>query len=495
MKTLLLCLCIITQGFTELPTLVIAIPKTQGMDNFQEQWLIKSLELSISQTGYFNILSEDAREIAYQKSGIPSSPICIDDACYLNMLDFLHIDLLVGTFAQKVGDSLEIETKLYARKEKSLLKSSQRIGIANNPQNYLAITRDLITDLIGFVSHEKEASLLVKSESRPNYTVGAVSLTFGAALWVAWQWLDWNKLDGNSSSPDSVKSQEAKLSGIRGFYASLPPDAKYRAMGSAASVASAGVKATFWNPAGLSSLSQSEVHIGRVELPGGIHKEGVAYASPIGKNAYQSHAYVQEGDDLAKELQFISAWATDLSPWSMYLNTVTMGVRLKMYQLKVGDECIGLDCVQGTGLGSGVDLGVKWKLQPEFSVGFLIQDLYSDIYYNNGYTNKKYSENLPPYLTLGVSWVKDGLTFNSDWQKGLYGDQQEHFRFGLEKEMWNVLALRGGLQEMEHMRIWSSGFGLKHRVGKYGLAIDYSYEYGDLGFLNHRQSFSGRVWF
>jgi len=230
-------------------------------------------------------------------------------------------------------------------------------------------------------------------------------------------------------------------------------------------------------------------------LPGNVPKQSVIYAAPLARNFYHAQSMTYEGDDLAKEIQLKSSYATDLSLYSPYFNQVQLGLSFKAYLLQIGKECVGLDCSYGSGFGGGIDIGLQWSIENHISFAMLIQDPFSWIQYQNELTAQEYNEGIPTKFIGGVAYsFAKGFNAALDVQKGLYADQKDRVSLGLEKQLFEILWLRGGIYQIidyHDFRIWTMGFGLKHGHKGYLFSLNYHFEYADEDAIlfNSQQSF------
>lgn len=464
--------------------LLVLKPSVQGLDKKETAIFYKSMLMVFNQQGYFQVPSNDEILNSYRELGYMRPPHCFNDFCFLNAGRDLKKDLVLGSFGEKSGNRLRVNFKLYGVKEEAILWSETFEFEIENAQDFIGSFKSVLQEMIGYQQSDLKKFEKVETDYSQHY---GWSLFGGALLsgWMIYEFGPWaNKQEIETKlDSDNLIYNDRPLSGLRGFYASRPLGARYRAMGGAGITLIKGALAPMWNPAGVANLNGQEFKFSREVLPGDVPKQFIGYSAPLTRNLYHAQALQYEGDDLAKEILYYSSYATDLSLFSTYFNEVQAGVNLKGYLIEVGAKCVGVDCSRGSGYGGGIDLGLQWSINSSVRFGATLKDPWSHINYENEFTGNSYSESLPPLLLAGVSYEFDA-SFSAalDVQKSLYADQKDRISLGLEKKLFDFIWTRGGIYQIsdyDDFRIWTLGFGINEAYQGYIYSINYHFEYAD----------------
>jgi hypothetical protein len=314
----------------------------------------------------------------------------------------------------------------------------------------------------------------------------------GAAVAMAWAQGQLFQTDDNGHDPgNAVLSGTGAYSFLRGFFAAPTLGAQYAAMGGAGVAQVDNALAVLFNPAGVADVGggtgRESVVMAKRSLPGGVPSFFLAYAGPLWNHWSQGLAVQYEGDGLANETTFNGDLAYDWSALGEAWAWLKTGAGLKVYLAKVGAEGTGYDRSTGHSYGMGLDLGLRVKLSPRITGALALRDVASFLRHKNTFTGESYGEVLPPEYRLGAAYrVSPHLLLVMDGQKGVWADQADHVRLGVEKVAFGFLALRGGLHEIfgrEEVRKFAVGFGIDTEgmgdvVLKQRLAINYAYEFG-----------------
>lgn len=484
MKALILILLLSTILWAKPTQLLLLKPSIQGLNHQEVNTLYKSMQMVFNQQEFFDVLSSDEVLYGYQKLGFMRPPHCFDDLCFLNAGQDLKQDLVIGVFGYKTGNRMTLDVRLYGVKEKSILWKQSFEFIINNPQDHIQAFQSIAQELLGYEKTRTDQYTKIKTDYVKPYTWSMIS---GAALvgWMVYEFGPWSPRANTDSKfeSDNLQSLNLPYSGMRGFYASRPLGARFRAMGGAGVSLVRGALSPMWNPAGIANSTGQEFQFSREVLPGEVPKQYLGYSAPLIRNLYHSQALQYEGDGLAKEMVYYSTYATDLSLFSTYFNRVQAGVNFKGYLIEVGAECVGQDCSRGTGYGAGLDVGLQWSINSTIQFGAVLKDPVSFIQYENDYTGSRYSENLAPLFIAGVAY-QFSPTFNAslDLQKSLYADQKDRISIGMEKKVFDLLWLRSGIYQIsdyDEFRVWTLGFGIEESQQGYVYSINYHFEYAN----------------
>ena len=315
---------------------------------------------------------------------------------------------------------------------------------------------------------------------------GSGVLLAGAGLaWVQGQLL---QEDGNAMSPSrDMLSGSGSKSFLRGFFAAPTLGARYAAMGGAGIAHVEDGLALMMNPAGVAQSDRENVVAAKRTLPDGSPSFFLAYSSPLYHKWSQGLGMQFEGDGLANETTLHGALACDLGGLGMDKTGIMAGAQVKLYLAQVGESGQGLERSTGHSAGLGLDLGLQARLNDKITAALAVRDAAGFLRHSNTFTDKSYTEVLPPEYRLGASYrAARGLLLLMDGQKGIYADQADHIRLGGEQVLFDFLALRFGLHEIfgrEAVRKMSVGFGLdtdglRDKSLKMKIALNYGYEFG-----------------
>ncbi len=488
------------------PSLAIFTPVEHNIDLLESDILHKALHMAISQSGYFSVLSLDETENILSTLKEESTTKCLSNLCFYMTGRKLGIDLALGSYISKKDNEYYLEVTLYdINALQEVATHTLSIG-AESKRNLIDLCKRSTTALVGF-STQPSDTISEKNQTTEKNTFTSWGVSFATLLatvgYFAYDTGIYDNTDNNATMLSSPVQPygTSSLSGLRGFYATPPAGARYKAMGNTGVSTVNDGFAPLINPAGLVHLTHSAVAISHATLPGDQSQLYVSYSSMLIRNLFQSQAIIVEGDELAREFQFLSSYATDLSLYSKYLTAVRAGITFKGYLLTVGGTGTGIDKSTGYGSGYGIDIGLQWSLLNNFHFGAQLRDLFNNINYSNTLTDQDYQEDLPPTLTIGGYFESSyNLNLATSIQKSLYADQKDHLAVGIEKQIFGILWARGGMSQIlnqPEFRKWGLGFGLQHKQGRFTLKIDYSYDYGyeNSDFFNKKQNVNFAILF
>lgn len=139
----------------------------------------------------------------------------------------------------------------------------------------------------------------------------------------------------------------------------------------------------------------------------------------------------------------------------------------------------GAQTVQNRATKLVFDAGVKYYTGlKSFRFGMAIRNFSSNL------KREEISEPLPLLFTMGMAFdLLDFLNPDHEQSSGLLvaidfqhpNNYTERLNFGLEYTIWNLLSLRGGYQTKQDIASWSTGIGLRAKVGQKTVSFDYAY--------------------
>ncbi len=246
---------------------------------------------------------------------------------------------------------------------------------------------------------------------------------------------------------------------------------------------------TFWNPAGLARLQNSELVFTHNEWLQGITNECFSLGFNIGKNvfglSFMSNTVggiERRVKPTAEPLGIVNAHDVMFGlSYARFLNPdLTIGATAKFLYEKIYVE---------SSSGVAIDLGLQYHTKINgLRAGFVLQ--------NFGYMTKLKEESvqLPQTLRIGVAYLlpfqllQGGIVLATDWVKIL--ESTSHLNIGLEYLFKGFFALRFGYQ---------TGFDEKGIQGGFGIALKkYRLDYAFVPFTSelgnsHRISFGMKL--
>ena len=212
------------------------------------------------------------------------------------------------------------------------------------------------------------------------------------------------------------------------------------------------VESTFINPAGLSSVSESEILFGATEY---YSLDFIKYGylsfvspTPYGNIGISIQKLGVESPDFNRYLSFESSLS--LSQGFSLLkdrnSTLDIGYSFNIFQIYQGPTA-GTSGDGSNGLNEkkissyGIDLGILSSLRNKIKIGAFIKNI------NSPSIGKGSSlQYLPRKLTVGISYIPNKNLRTHFNLERLLGYEELHFRFGFEYIFNNMFSLRSGIQ-------------------------------------------------
>ncbi len=269
---------------------------------------------------------------------------------------------------------------------------------------------------------------------------------------------------------------------IPGAFVDIGFGARPMGMGGAFTAVSNDAQAIFWNPAGLTLLTESELTVMHTKQLGLIPYNLGAFASQVGTH-YLGLAFLASGNDVLKENTFFVSYARTVQ--LPVFGATAFGFNFRYRSSSFGNnEDGGENRSQGDAFGYGIDLGLLWSVDKQTRFGIFARDLFNSMIYNNKTMESRYNEAVPTELILGFSrQVGKNALLALDWQPSIYADTYAKIRLGGEITFFKMLVLRGGLwQNIDAVvnRNYSLGLGLNIKRKNFGVKFDFAYLINDL---------------
>ena len=256
-------------------------------------------------------------------------------------------------------------------------------------------------------------------------------------------------------------------------------------MGEAFSSLSDDASGIYWNPAGIGMIDQKEFLVMHNEWLVGTRYEFLSGIIPFANLGsfgvaitYFSYGDIEARNELGHHLTDYTAYdfAFALSYSRRIINSLYGGLTGKIIQSKIENE---------SGFGFAGDIGVLYRTPiTSLQIGVSLQHLGTEIKFIDDATK------LPTTLRVGISYMLPlnmvSLIPAVDFLKEIDGDYRTNI--GLEVNLMNRIAVRGGYKIGPSHQGMTAGLGIIQEVSLFHINIDYAYGgYGDLG-MSHRIS-------
>ncbi len=245
--------------------------------------------------------------------------------------------------------------------------------------------------------------------------------------------------------------------------------ARQLGMGSAAVGDASDINALFWNPAGLVQLNGSYLATQRQLFyrPLNFPYDYIAYAKKLSSgDAYGVYLSRFDASSEAlytwKEDKYFFSYAYDFEDEE----GLSVGLNLKYLR-----TVIKWDDGSGSGNGYGADLGILYRLSPQFKVGVMARDVYTLMSWSTGT-----DENFPQQYILGLSYEgKHDMLVAVDAEYDTHQSVPAPFKLHIGAERWldEVIALRLGyvMSQAKDESTPTAGIGV--HLGPW--EVDYAY--------------------
>jgi hypothetical protein len=270
------------------------------------------------------------------------------------------------------------------------------------------------------------------------------------------------------------------LSHIPAAFLDIGFGARALGMGGAFVAASDDVHSTVWNPAGLTGTTSWQGTFSYTRQLDIIPYSFLASSGRIDHQWAHGEALIVSGDELMREIRFMSAFARDFYNSARGLK---FGWMLDFRYASFGREQVDQGAVTGEAYGFALNLGLQYHFRKNWVLGLKLQDIAnSTAWITTGLGS--YFEGTPFLAVWGLA-VKNfyGFNFEADWHQSIYDDRASRFLFGAEKALYHYFVLRAGtarnISGTELNTQHALGFGLKE-VWNDHLRLDFAYLIHDI---------------
>ncbi len=310
----------------------------------------------------------------------------------------------------------------------------------------------------------------------------------------------------------SYRLQAQELSGLGAAFIDVGTGARPSGLGGAYT-AESDIYSTVFNPAGIAGLRGNNAAFAFTNHYNLIPYSFTAYTMSLGDagNSAIGFALWYSGDDALREITFQASYGAKVT------NELSVGATLKYRRAQFGDNSLNRNDyivfeddeftlgdsrqVQGSGNGIGIDIGALYQVTPEVVLGLMLKDIYSPVFYDSKVKNQtlsgknakgSYDETVPMMLSIGtLAQLTEYLKASADYTPSFDDDVSNRIRGGIELELFSMLYIRGGYQNMlnkEQDEKYSVGLGFDiNAIQSLGILIDYAYSIEQLA-NSHRFS-------
>ncbi|GJQ64670.1 MAG: hypothetical protein SCALA702_37230 [Melioribacteraceae bacterium] len=297
-----------------------------------------------------------------------------------------------------------------------------------------------------------------------------------------------------------VSGQE--LSGIPGAFVDIGFGARPTAMGSAYTGLADDVHSVIWNPAGLSNLRKKQAAFTYTDQLGLISYHYLAAAMPLSRIDKKTIglAIISSGDKALQEWTIQGTYSQEISDF-------LVGVSLKFRYASFGNNDINesdyvifepdeinegiMNQVYGSASGFGIDIGAMYMLSRNITIGLMLKDIYSPVYWDSQNENPvnqpkgQYDELIPFETVFGTSVrITEEIVAAVDYAPNFTAESNARFSAGAEWKLFNIVYARGGMQyfanDVEDER-YSIGTGLDLTMIKdLRVLVDFTYLFEEI---------------
>ena len=263
--------------------------------------------------------------------------------------------------------------------------------------------------------------------------------------------------------PSQSSAQTSDLSAVPASFVDIGFGSRPAGMGSAFVGLADDANSVYWNPAGLATLQGYQVHAMHTKQFGLIHYSYLTGAAQLGNNRGVGISLISSGDDLMREFSFHGAYSQKVGP-------VRVGAALKYRYAGFGNNVFNeddyyvfepdeidegkLNQVSGSAHGVGFDIGALYQPLDIVTLGVMLRDIYSPIFWNSEIGNPdksakgSYSETTPFEVIVGAAVrAHENMLVTTDFMPS-YDDDTDHvLRIGGELTLWKMVFLRAGTQQ------------------------------------------------
>jgi len=264
----------------------------------------------------------------------------------------------------------------------------------------------------------------------------------------------------------SAKVNGQELANFSSSFVDIGFGARPLGMGKAYSALVSDASALLWNPAGIAEITAFEGTFSYTKLFNIIPYSFAALAFSPATNHAIGAGVIISGDQLLKEISFISGYGGRFSFRHRRLN---VGITLTLHSASFGKNEPANGAVSGDAFGFGIGIGLQYYFSQNIVFAAHVQNLLNKIEWNSS-SSSKYEEGLPRRLIFGVADKNShSMNFELDFQKSLYRELEDKIYLGAERVFLNKIFLRSGVGASfsdDRPLFCTFGFGVSHYLKK-----------------------------
>lgn len=393
---------------------------------------------------------------------------CDDELSILKIGKLLNVSKSIGGEISKDGDNYAVKMIVM---DVNSNKAEGRVWLASKckPDEINKLIQAVIIKL--HKQKQESLSIKIRDYKGPEFSKRNMwVITAGATLisGIAYAMIDGGLTGRDNNSAEYIsgikQEDDISLSGIPGAFIDLGYGARAHAMGRAYVAVSNDVSGILWNPAGLAKIKKSELTASYLKTIYNVPYLNAGYVGRFSRTGSYGAMLLSSGDNVYGENEFISSCAKLFDDVNPNLRPFSCGMNLKLRTSSTGSEGTGLGRITANSFGIGIDAGLQFELSDNIDMGFVAKDIFSAQRWHNTYLNSNYSEDVPTILVLGGAFeASPSLLLTMDGYIPAYSDQAYKIGMGIEKVIFDILALRAGIFQnldfMENRRI-TCGLGL-----------------------------------
>ncbi len=291
------------------------------------------------------------------------------------------------------------------------------------------------------------------------------------------------------------------LSEIPGAFVDVGFGARPIGMGGAFVGLANDVNSVVWNPAGLTKIKNYATAFNYTNQLGLISYDYLAGALPLGNSQGLGFYLITTGDKALREWTIGTSYGRNIAGVSVGVSFKIRFASFGNNELSENDFTVfepdeiseGINNqVKGNATGFGFDLGLRYDVLKNLSVGLRLADIYSPVFWDSKIDNTakqskgKYSELVPFESEFGAAYsLSKDFIFVLDYVPSLYKGTSQKVKAGMEAVFFDMVVLRGGVQNIINNindEKYSLGLGLNLNgiFEDVGIYINYSYLFEEL---------------
>ncbi len=155
MKIILLFCCLVSSCFSEKPKFYVIFPKVQDTEYKKARQFHRYINLSLSQTNYFNVLTREEAKVQIEIAQEHWPLDCQTSNCMNQIAKAMDVEWILTTTWKKRGDHYTLLFKLWDTKNKTLFS-----------EEHWLIPPSAIKDIPKFTNYWVKKTLFLKNKQK-----------------------------------------------------------------------------------------------------------------------------------------------------------------------------------------------------------------------------------------------------------------------------------------------------------------------------------------